>query len=281
MRNLNHTVTTIEDNIITLGGPALAVSGILAGVDLLTGGGILKQASLLAYVWAISLLLCLDFQVLSLGARAHQVYLSNKTSRRKLFEIALAVIIAAAISYVSIQMQSIIARSNSAGIDINTATVQLGINPIALIWERSALVLVLIFLSGWFREMKQDRTEQNPQEANTTQDEAIKQLTEQVSLLAQSMGQITATVTEVKTTVTQITAASLPALPMRTEQSEPLEVIESEPVRKENKKELIRQCLQKNPKATIDEIMVFANVARSYASTARSQIQNEQKGATL
>src|SRR6266571_4017332 len=111
--NLNSAVTLIEDSIITLGGPALAISGIIAGMDLLTGGSILKQASWLAYIWAIALLLCLDFQVLALGARAHQIYLSDKTTTRKIGEIALSFIIPAAISFVSIQMQSTIAPVNA------------------------------------------------------------------------------------------------------------------------------------------------------------------------
>src|SRR5438270_5642385 len=140
--NLKQSVNWLEDAIITLSGPALAISGIIAGVDLLTGGNILKQIWWLSLAWAICLLLTLDFQVLSLGARSHKVYLSDKSTKRKIGEIVIAVAIAAAISYVSIQMQSIIARSNSAGLDIATATVQLGINPIWLIWERSALVLV-------------------------------------------------------------------------------------------------------------------------------------------
>lgn len=151
---LNKTIHTLEDGIITLSGPALAISGIIAGVDLVTGGNMLKSVGWLAMTWAICLLLTLDFQVLALGARAHRVYLSNKAVERKVFEIILAVLVACAISYVSIQMQSIIARVNSEtpALSIDTATVQLGINPIALIWERSSLVLVLIFLSGWFRE---------------------------------------------------------------------------------------------------------------------------------
>jgi hypothetical protein len=61
-------------------------------------------------------------------------------------------LIAAGILFVSIQMQSIIARSNSTGVSIAEAIVQLGINPIWLTWECSVLVLLLIFLSGWFRE---------------------------------------------------------------------------------------------------------------------------------
>ena len=143
---------TFEDSIITLSGPALAISGIIAGVDLLTGGGMLKQVAWLSFVWAICLLLTLDFQVLSLGARSHRTYLSNKSTWRKVVEVATATLIAAGISSVSIQMQSIIARANGVGIGIEQATYQLGINPIALIWERSSLVLVLIFLSGWFRD---------------------------------------------------------------------------------------------------------------------------------
>jgi hypothetical protein len=152
--SLNVTIHSLEDSIITLSGPALAISGIIAGVDLVTGGNMLKSVGWLALAWAICLLLTLDFQVLALGARAHRVYLSNKPINRKVFEIILAVVIACAISYVSIQMQSIIARSNSVTptLSIDAATIQMGINPIALIWERSSLVLILIFLSGWFRE---------------------------------------------------------------------------------------------------------------------------------
>lgn len=148
---LKDATNHLEDAIITLSGPALAVSGIIAGVDLLTGGTMLKDVSWLAMAWAICLLLTLDFQVLSLGARAHQIYQGHASTKRKIFEMVLAILIASAISYVSIQMQSIIARAN-VGMSIEQATVQLGINPIALIWERSALVLVLIFMSGWFRE---------------------------------------------------------------------------------------------------------------------------------
>ena len=152
--SLKQTVAALEDGIIVLSGPALAISGIIAGVDLVTGGNILKSISWLALVWAITLLLTLDFQVLALGVRAHQVYGSAGKGRgQKALEILLVVLIAAAISYVSIQMQSVIARVNSEpGVSIDQATAQLGINPIALIWERSTLVLVLIFMSGWLRE---------------------------------------------------------------------------------------------------------------------------------
>ena len=96
---LKDATNRLEDSIITLSGPALAISGIIAGVDLLTGGNMLKQASWLSLTWAICLLLTLDFQVLSLGARAHKAYLSEETlTRRKVCEIVIMVLIAAAIS---------------------------------------------------------------------------------------------------------------------------------------------------------------------------------------
>jgi len=156
---LNETIHKLEDSIITLSGPALAISGIIAGVDLVTGGHAMQNIPWLTVAWAICLLLTLDFQVLALGARAHKVYLSDKRTGRKIFEVVLIILVAAAISYVSIQMQSIIARVNSANLTIDQAAGQLGINTIALIWERSALVLILIFLSGWFREDEHETSE--------------------------------------------------------------------------------------------------------------------------
>jgi hypothetical protein len=158
--SLKHAVATLEDGIIVLSGPALAISGIIAGVDLVTGGNVLKSISWLGLVWAITLLLTLDFQVLALGVRAHRVYSSGKHAGQKVVEILLVVTIAAAISFVSIQMQSIIARVNAeAGLSIDQAAAQLGINTIALIWERSTLVLVLIFMSGWLREHPEEQAE--------------------------------------------------------------------------------------------------------------------------
>ena len=164
--SLQEAVKQLEDGIIVLSGPALAISGIIAGIDLVTGGNILKSLSWLTLAWAITLLLTLDFQVLAFGVRAHRISrAAHKSGMRKCLEILLIVLIAAGISFVSIQMQSIIARSQATmtaidrsghsitrPISIDEATTQLGINPLALIWERSTLVLVLIFMSGWLRE---------------------------------------------------------------------------------------------------------------------------------
>lgn len=194
---LKPAINRLEDAIITMSGPALAISGIIAGVDLVTGGNMLKAFAWLALVWAICLLLTLDFQVLALGARAHKVYLSkNKETGRKVFEIILAVLVAGAISYVSIQMQSIIARSNSAGLDIATATAQLGINPLALIWERSALVLVLIFLSGWFREGEDETASVSPETAMAISDETMQLILARLA----KVDELERTITEVRET---------------------------------------------------------------------------------
>src|SRR6266699_818114 len=148
---LSKIVTGIENGIVTVSGPALAISGILAGIDLLTGGHLLASVNWLTYAWAITLMLTLDFTVLILGVHARRVY-AKKTSWAKFGEIALAVIVAASISFVSIQMQSIIARVNAEGISIDTASAQLGISMMALTWERSTLVLFLIFMSGFLRD---------------------------------------------------------------------------------------------------------------------------------
>ncbi len=153
--SLQAGVHRLEDSILVLSGPALAISGIIAGVDLLTGGHLLQEMAWLSMTWAICLALSLDFQVLTMGVKAQAIWRSNKGGWQKAAEIALVVVIVAAISYVSIQMQSMISRSTSAGVSIDQAARDLGIDPVALIWERSTLVLLLIFLSGWSRHTGQ------------------------------------------------------------------------------------------------------------------------------
>ncbi len=151
--SLKRGAAALEDGIIVVSGPALAVSGILAGIDLLTGGHLLTQFPGLTLAWAITLMLALDFNVLILGVTARRAWAASNTNGWvKVGQIILAVIVAAAISFVSIQMQSIIARVNAEAISIDAAAAQLGISMIALTWERSTLVLFLIFMSGFLRD---------------------------------------------------------------------------------------------------------------------------------
>ncbi len=104
--SLSRIITGLEDSIIVLSGPALAISGIIAGVDLVTGGHLLQQAPALTMAWAITLLLTLDFQVLALGVRGMRVYQSTtKHVVQRCFEIGLIFAIAGGISLVSIQIK--------------------------------------------------------------------------------------------------------------------------------------------------------------------------------
>jgi hypothetical protein len=198
--SLNRSVHSLEDGIITLSGPALAISSVLAVVDLLTGGHILQQYAWFSLAWALCLALTLDFQILALGARSHQIYQADKKKPwRKGIEITLCLIVAAAISLVSIQMQSIIARVNSfPGLSVEAAAHQLGINTIYLIWERSALVLVLIFLSGWFREVKQAVSNETKHETPLTISDEVMQTI--LSKLAK-LDNLEQAITQQKTTI--------------------------------------------------------------------------------
>src|SRR5579859_7674990 len=113
--SLPQRVRKLEEAIITISGPALATSGIIAGIDILTNNIIAKYAptvgAIAGVVWAVCLMLTLDFQVLTLGVRAHRIYASQGKPRgQKIFEIFLACAIAAALAYVSLQMGSIFSK---------------------------------------------------------------------------------------------------------------------------------------------------------------------------
>jgi hypothetical protein len=277
--NLKQSVNWLEDAIITLSGPALAISGIIAGVDLLTGGHFMQNMAWLTLAWAITLMLTLDFQVLTLGVRAKRIYLSDKKGKRKGVEIVLACLIAAAIAIVSIQMQSIIARSNGVGISVEQATLQLGINPLWLIWERSALVLFLIFLAGWFREEQGERKdEQATNDVNapmsTPTDEVLNRLVEQVSVLAISVTQIT-------TTVTQITQSEQKALPERAGANGQTEIsartlVESEQGEQDTSiGERIKMALASNTALSDRELATLVGCSPSTANKWKRRIQAE------
>ena len=292
--SLNTVIHNLEDGIITLSGPALAISGIIAGVDLVTGGNMLKSVGWLAMTWAVCLLLTLDFQVLALGARAHRVYLSKKDNKRKVFEIMLAVLVACAISYVSIQMQSIIARSNSVtpALSIEMATIQMGINPIALIWERSSLVLILIFLSGWFRADDADSaTDSQPGpiiDIKSTVDEAVQAAIANAMLIVQQQlqdmhqRQFDVAIQEVKKTVIEeVTQHKLIAIPKEADSkiaSHPAKVVESK-VPSLDRLAIAKNALVANPAIKDKELADLLacssiNTARSYKRKALAQLEN-------
>ncbi len=292
--SLNTVIHNLEDGIITLSGPALAISGIIAGVDLVTGGNMLKSVGWLAMTWAVCLLLTLDFQVLALGARAHRVYLSKKDNKRKVFEIMLAVLVACAISYVSIQMQSIIARSNSVtpALSIEMATIQMGINPIALIWERSSLVLILIFLSGWFRADDADSaTDSQPGpiiDIKSTVDEAVQAAIANAMLIVQQQlqdmhqRQFDVAIQEVKKTVIEeVTQHKLIAIPKEADSkiaSRPAKVIESK-VPSLERLAIAKNALIANPAIKDKELADLLacssiNTARSYKRKALAQLES-------
>jgi hypothetical protein len=214
--SLSQAVVKLEDSILVLSGPALAISGIIAGVDIVTNGMVASMFGLVGMVWAICLLLSLDFQVLALGCRAHRLYHSSagKSWIQKWAELALVFAIAAALAYVSLQMHSIFARVTGAGVSIEVAQQQLGINPIALIYERSALVMVLIFMSGWLRGSSQTFVRAEPivpamVPTVPALDELIERLDERY---AQRMQTTIETITDtlIERTIERVTVAQLP-----------------------------------------------------------------------
>ncbi len=208
-RGLQQWVREIEQHIIVLSGPLLATSGIIAGLDVVTNNFIAHNApgigAVLGLIWAVCLMMTLDFQVLVLGVRARRVYISNKGAGKKALEMALAFAIALALGYVSLQMGSIFSRMMGTSLSMEQAQAQLGINPIWLVYERSAMVMLLIFMSGWLRDEDEQvtvHTQPAPQAVSTISES--------------DMHIVLAALDEVKTLrqrVAQLQAPTQPALP--------------------------------------------------------------------
>ena len=143
-------------------------------------------------------------------------------------------------------MQSIIARANVAAISIDQAAAQMGINTIALIWERSALVLVLIFLSGWFREDEHEKTPQLETAEAAINPEVLNVLVEKLETLS--------------ITVNQLTNPSMPALPAPAPEEDTSANLQ--PIYQgkfTSKEQEIAAVLARQPSATAEEVAREAN----------------------
>lgn len=287
--SLKQGVAGLEDAIIVLSGPALAISGIIAGVDLVTGGNILRSMPQFTLAWAITLLLSLDFNILALGVRAHRVYSSNNRRGQKVLEILLMVAIAAAISYVSIQMQSIIARVSAEGITIDQAAAQMGVNLIALTWERSTLVLVLIFMSGWLREHDTANPPAPVQAAAPAPitpplDELIDRLDARYHERMEALYQ--RTVETVRISIEQATNPQLPALPApenslntfqeraeARESQQPLLISQFA-----SKEQAVARALQERPLASVEEVAQEAQCSVKTAAKWAAKYKEKEHG---
>lgn len=230
-RTLKQVVRSLEENIITISGPALAISGVIAGIDVLTAG-IIKTyfpivGNILGVTWAICLMLTLDFQVLTLGVKASRVYRdAKKKTLQKLCEMLLAVIFACAIGFVSVQMGTIFAQSLGTNYTIEQAEAKLGINPTALFYERSAMVMLLIFMSGWLRDVEEKADENATQAVPTPLQgqqsselaDALKQIAEMnrqtlASMQAMQQQQMQVTIEQATRVTVEAVKQSLEALP--------------------------------------------------------------------
>jgi hypothetical protein len=281
---LKQHVRSLEENIITISGPALAISGVIAGIDVLTSNIIRTNfpmvGNVLGVVWAFCLMISLDFQVLTLGVKASRLYRdTSKKGWAKFLEVALCVLFACAISYVSVQMGTIFAQSLGMGstFTIEDAEAHLGINPIWLFYERSALVMLLIFMSGWLRDVEmspENATQATPAPLQGSQPselaDALKQIAE---LQAQTLASMQAmlqhqpqiTIEQVTRVTAEVVKQSLEALPF----NQPLQI--AAPTAHENAtkanvapfqrdyKPEIELLLLENPVITPDEVVQKIN----------------------
>ena len=211
-RTLKQCVHALEENIITISGPALAISGVIAGIDVLTSNIIRENfpmvGNVLGVVWAFCLMISLDFQVLTLGVKASRIYRdTSKKEGQKFGEMLLCIIFACGISYVSVQMGTIFAQSLGMGpnFTIDMAETKLGINSAWLLYERSALVMLLIFMSGWLRDAEEKADENATQSVSTPLQGQSSELTEALRQIAEMNAQTLASMQAMQQQQMQVT----------------------------------------------------------------------------
>lgn len=294
-RTLKQAVRSLEENIITISGPALAISGVIAGIDVLTANIIRNYfpivGNVLGVVWAICLMLTLDFQVLTLGVKASRVYRdAKKKFLQKALEMLLAILFACAIGFVSVQMGTIFAQSLGTSYTIEQAEAKLNINPTNLFYERSAMVMLLIFMSGWLRDVEMESGSENATQATpaplqglqqTEMEkfvEAMAEMNRQMLASMQQMNQQTMQVTIEQATKVTVEAVkqSLGELPF----NQPLQIAapaaskaEVPPFQRDYKSE-IEQLLLENPLITVDEVVARVGCVEATAEKWLKKLAN-------
>jgi hypothetical protein len=135
-----------EELVVLLSGPLLLAGLGIGLVALLSDGALLVTAPWLVYAWAISQTVGVDGQLVGAWYRA-----SVAVSRRRWGVAAAFVLLGLLLAYVGYVAALVFATQQTYRLSTAQALGSLGMDSTAWLWQRSAVSVLLVCLSGYLR----------------------------------------------------------------------------------------------------------------------------------
>lgn len=136
----------LEEFIVLLSGPLLMAGLGIGLVALLSDGALLVTAPWLVYAWAISQTVGVDGQLVGAWYRV-----SVAVSRRRLGVALAFVLLGLLLAYIAYVAALVFSTQQAYHLTTAQALAQLGMDTTAWLWQRSAVSVLLVCLSGYLR----------------------------------------------------------------------------------------------------------------------------------
>lgn len=136
----------IEELVSLTSGPLLTVGLGIALVDLLTGGGLLRSAPELLFIWATTQAIGIDAQLVAAWDRCR-----TAIREKRWFAVAGLVVLGCVLGYIWFLSASAFGYQQAFGITEADALARLGIDGVTWQLQRAVLAVFLVALSGFTR----------------------------------------------------------------------------------------------------------------------------------
>lgn len=136
----------LEELAAHVSGPALTIGLGIALVDLLTDGKLLATVPALLFGWAIAQAIGVDGQLVGASAKAGRAWRAGRY-----WVVAGYLLLVLALGYVAMIASLVFASQQAYGISTSAALSRLGMDATAWLWQRCALAVFLVILSGFLR----------------------------------------------------------------------------------------------------------------------------------
>lgn len=159
----------LEELIVLVSGPLLMVGLGIGLVALLSDGALLVTAPWLLYAWAISQTVGVDGQLVGAWYRV-----SVAVARRRWGVVFGFVVLGGVLAYIAYVATWVFATQQAYHLTIAQALVRLGMDSTTWLWQRSAVSVLLVCLSGYLRYRAPRKQTQSLEERRRAIEEQMK-----------------------------------------------------------------------------------------------------------